>query len=256
MHSLAVAVGFLTILPVPRGTWSSPTPFGRAFAWFPCVGLAIGALLAGVTLGLALALPGALVAALVVALGVLLTGGLHLDGLMDACDGLFSVRTPEQRLAIMRDSHTGAFGVLAAICILLVKFGALSALLVEERTFLLSGLLLAPALSRWAMALASICFPYGRSGESLGSSFHSTAGRFQLVAASASAVLITGVVCATLRAPAWLGACALALSATTTVLLARFALRRIGGLTGDVYGAINEVVEVVVLALFTLQWPR
>ncbi len=154
---------------------------------------------------------------------MLLTGGLHLDGLMDTCDGVFCVRSPEERLVIMRDSHVGAFGVLGAVCLLLVKFAALGALLAGDRQLLLGGLLVAPMLSRWAMVLAAVCFPYGRSGETLGSSFHRTVGPVQL-------------------------------AATLAYLVARFALSRLPGLTGDVYGAINEVIETLVLVTFTLHW--
>jgi len=168
MISLAVAFGFLTVLPVPASTWSAPTPFGRAFSWFPLVGLVLGGILVLAALVVAALVPALVAAALLLLFGVLLTGGLHLDGLMDTCDGVFCVRSPEERLVIMRDSHTGAFGVLGAVCLLLVKFAALSALLAGDQQLLLDALLLAPMLSRWAMVLAALCFPYGRSGETRG----------------------------------------------------------------------------------------
>jgi adenosylcobinamide-GDP ribazoletransferase len=206
-------------------------------------------------LGLSALLPSSVVAALVVTFGVLLTGGLHLDGLMDSCDGLFCVRSPEQRLAIMRDSHTGAFGVLGAVCLLLIKYTAVSALLAGEQWLFIAGLLLAPVLSRWAMAIATVGFPYGRPGQSLGSSFHEGAGRFQLAAASAIALLLVLLICMMLQFSVWIGLAALVGTVLFTVFLARLALVRLPGLTGDVYGAINEVIEVTVLMAFTFRWP-
>jgi adenosylcobinamide-GDP ribazoletransferase len=253
MSSLAAAVGFLTVFPVPARKWSSPMPLGRAFSWFPLVGLVLGGILATAALGLTALLPTSVLGALLVAGGVLLTGGLHLDGLMDTCDGVFAVRSPEERLAIMRDSHTGAFGVLGAVCLLLIKFAALSALLAGDRQLLVGGLLLAPMLSRWAMVLAAVCFPYGRAGETLGSSFQRTVGPMQLVAASTSAFLLVLLIDAGLQIPFWTGGAVLVGVAALTLLLARFALARLPGLTGDVYGAINEVVEAAMLVAFTVR---
>ncbi len=252
MISLAVALSFLTILPVPARTWRSRTLVGHALSWFPFVGLVLGGMLALAALGLGTVLPPAVVAALVLTLGVLLTGGLHLDGLIDSCDGLFCVRSPEQRLAIMRDSHTGAFGVLGAVCLLLIKFAALFALVAGDQRLVLGGLVLAPVLSRWAMVIAAVGFPYGRPGPSLGSSFHEGAGRFQLAAASLSALLVVMLVSSTLQIGLWMGLATLVSTAMLTVLLARFALRRLPGLTGDIYGATNEVIEAVVLVAFTV----
>jgi adenosylcobinamide-GDP ribazoletransferase len=255
MTSLAIAFGFLTVLPVPARTWASPTPFGHAFTWFPVVGLVLGGLLSVAALGLMTVLPPIVVAALLLAGGVLLTGGLHLDGLMDTCDGVFCMRSPEDRLMIMRDSHVGAFGVVGAICLLLVKFAAFSALLASERNLLVGGLLLAPVLSRWTMVLVAVGFPYGRSGETLGSTFHSTVGPTQLAAATIGAGILTVLIAIALHL-GFRGPTTLAGAAVLAYVLARFALSRLPGLTGDVYGAINEVVETMILVSFTISLSR
>ncbi len=152
---------------------------------------------------------------------------------------------------IMRDSHTGAFGVLGGVCLLLVKFAALSALLVGDRQQLLGALLLAPMLSRWTMVLAAVCFPYGRTGDTLGSSFHQTAGRTQLAVASLSAGILTVLIGLVLHL-GMRGPAAFAGAAALTYLLARFVRTRLPGLTGDVYGAINEAVEAMILVGFTI----
>ncbi|HSH82045.1 MAG TPA: adenosylcobinamide-GDP ribazoletransferase [Herpetosiphonaceae bacterium] len=252
MVSLAVAFGFLTVLPVPANTWTSAKPLGRAFTWFPLVGLVLGGILALAALGLVALLPESVVAALLLALGVLLTGGLHLDGLMDTCDGVFCLRSPEERLTIMRDSHAGAFGVLGAVCLLLMKFTALGALLAGDRQLLFGGLLIAPMLSRWAMVLAAVCFPYGRTGETLGSSFHRTVEPMQLATATVGAGMLTVLLGLALHL-GFRGLAAFAGAAVLTYLVAHFALSRIPGLTGDVYGAINEIVEAMALVVFTLR---
>ncbi|MDP8950256.1 MAG: adenosylcobinamide-GDP ribazoletransferase [Actinomycetota bacterium] len=250
LADVAVAVGFLTVVPVPARAWKEPATFGRSFAWFPLVGAALGCVLVAAAFGLDIFLPAPVVAALLVALGVLLTGGLHLDGLMDACDGLFCARPPEERLEIMRDSRVGAFGVLGAVCLLLVKYATLSSLVDGGRGLLLAGLVLAPGLGRWAMVAAVVCFPYGRPGETLGAIFRGEAGPRQLVAASASVLLLAAVVY--LWQGGWIGFYGVLLTggAILTYGLARFALSRLPGLTGDVYGAIGEVVETAGLVAF------
>ena len=248
----AVAVGFLTVVPVPARAWEEPQTFGRSFSWFPLVGFALGCVAAAAALGLDAFLPAPVVAALLVALGVLLTGGLHLDGLMDACDGLFCARPFQERLEIMRDSRVGAFGVLGAVCLLLVKYATLSSLVDGGRGPLLASLILAPMLGRWAMVVAAVCFPYGRPGETLGAIFRGAAGPRQLVAASTSVLLLTAVVY--VWQGGWLGSYgALLAGGVLTYGLVRFALSRLPGLTGDVYGAIGEVVETAGLVAF-LAW--
>ncbi|MGI8650330.1 MAG: adenosylcobinamide-GDP ribazoletransferase [Rubrobacter sp.] len=247
---LAVAVGFLTVVPVPERFWSGKVSFGRSFSWFPLVGLLVGGLLSGVALALLTVLPVQVVAALLVALWVSLTGGLHLDGLMDSCDGLFCAKPPGERLEVMRDSRVGAFGVLGAVCVLLVKFAALSVLLaVEGGVSFVFALIAAPVLGRWAMTFAVVAFPYYRHGETLGESFTREAGVPQLALASG----LTGAVII------GLGTYADGLSVVVAVLvsliavccLAWFAVAKLGGLTGDVYGMICEVVEVAALVAFT-----
>jgi adenosylcobinamide-GDP ribazoletransferase len=234
---IIVALGFLTALPVPRGGVTKPEALARSLAFFPVAGLVVGGLLAGLDWGLSWALPGGVRAALVVGAMLAITRGLHLDGLMDCCDGLFGGFTPERRLAIMRDSRVGAFGVLGAIVVLLLRFSGVTAL---DGAWRVLGLLLPPILGRWAMVLAMVAYPYGRA-EGLGLAFKQAASWRQVALATvAAAILGPGL---------WWpwGAALLPLSGLATVLVASFMLRRLPGLTGDCYGAINEVVEGVVL---------
>jgi adenosylcobinamide-GDP ribazoletransferase len=232
-----VALQFLTHLPTPPGLPVAGPALGRALGWFPVVGLLLGALLVAADALLSWFLPRGLVDVLLLVLLALLTGGLHLDGFMDTCDGLFSLRSPAERLAIFRDSRVGSFGVVGAATLLLLQWAALGALPDAERAKML---LVTLALARWAMVYAIVAFPYGRS-EGLGRVFKEQArGRALLAAtlvAGAAAVLLLGAA----------GLAALALAAAATWLFARYCLGRLPGLTGDTYGALDELVEALLL---------
>lgn len=231
-----VALRFLTALPLPARD-VTPEELGRSAAYFPLVGLFLGVVVAGTDAVLRLALPLSVASAGAVVALVVLTGALHLDGLMDCCDGLFGRRDPERRLEIMRDSRVGSFGVLGAFGLLLVQYAALVELPEHWR---LGGLAVVPAVGRWAMVLAVWGFPYARP-EGLGVAFKEGMGWPQVALATGVAAL----------ASVWLlgyaGAIALIAGGLGAWLLASFVCTRIPGLTGDVYGAINEVVQVVTL---------
>jgi adenosylcobinamide-GDP ribazoletransferase len=245
------AVRFLTILPVPtrsRFTQTAetlPTPIIGS-GYFPLVGLLLGALLVLWTLFLSvpLRLPSLLLAVLVLIAQILLTGGLHLDGLMDSCDGLFGGTSRERKLEIMRDSRVGSFGVLGGACTLLFKFAAFVAL-ADSNYLLPLALLMVLPLARWAMVLAVYIFPSARAA-GLGSNFRQTVTRPRLLVA---AIISLIVVLAVGRLPglaAWFGGTLAAL------LVGAWATRVLGGLTGDIYGAIEEVAEMVALLLLVL----
>jgi adenosylcobinamide-GDP ribazoletransferase len=216
-----------------------PERLARSLAWFPVAGAIVGGLLAALDLALGLALPAGVRSVLVLVALIAVTRGLHFDGLMDACDGLFGGFTPERRLAIMRDSRVGAFGVLGAATDLLVRYAALAALADGWRVV---GLVLPPIAGRWAMVWATRAYPYGRE-EGLGAAFSRGVGWREVALATAGA--------AALGAAVWWpwGALAVLPAWATAAAVARFMLRRLPGLTGDCYGAINEVVELVVLVL-------
>ena len=243
MTGLLAALGFLTALPTP-GT-SSPRALASSVAWFPAVGLLLGGMVAALDAGLQRILPGTVTAALLVAALALLTGGLHLEGLADAADGLFGGQTVEERLRIMRDPTVGAYGVIAVVLVLILKFVAIASLTAPRWP----SLLIVPALGRWSMAWAIVSFPYARS-EGLGSAFR--AGPLALSFASLT-VFLAVAVHLQVKAIAPLGVTAIAAMATTGLML-----RRLPGLTGDCYGAINEICEAAaLLALVALPsiWP-
>src|SRR6266480_7666006 len=149
---LVAAVRFLSVLPVPGraqlfGKDEAAPHLVVGGAYFPLVGLLLACLLWLLVLLLMLLVPQLALAALLVVGLVILTGGLHLDGLMDTCDGLFGGSTRERKLEIMRDSHVGAFGVLGGVCILLLKFAIFSSLDIH---YLALALLMVLPVARWA----------------------------------------------------------------------------------------------------------
>ena len=235
---LLVALNFLTALRLPGAASAGARQLGGAVGFFPLVGLLLGALLLGAQRLLAAALPAPLAAALLLSLWILLSGALHLDGFLDACDGLFGGRSPEQRLHIMRDEAIGAFAFAGGAILLLLKFTAL-----QETAP--AALLLAPTLGRWAMALCIVAFPYARP-EGLGSAMKANADWRQALLASLVAIA------AAWFAAGWLGLLAVGALLVLVILLGRFVLGLIPGFTGDLYGAACELGETLVLLIFVM----
>ncbi|HZP95532.1 MAG TPA: adenosylcobinamide-GDP ribazoletransferase [Candidatus Limnocylindria bacterium] len=233
------AFGFLTILPTPRADMPR-TAFARSVGYFPLVGAALG-LVVGALDAMALRLvPASVASALDLVALAALSGGLHLDGLADSADGMLGARTREDRLAVMRDSRIGAFGAAAVALILLVEYAALSELRGGDR---LAALVTGSALARWAMALALRLFPYARQ-EGLGLAFKDGLGTRDPVLATALAALVAFVVSGA-GAPL-----AIAVAAVVAVGLGRGIAARLGGLTGDSYGAIGEIAFATLLVSF------
>ena len=233
------AILFLTILPLPAKRELTEGDLARIAAYFPLVGALVGgALLLSARLLGALWSPPT-VNALVVVLWGLLTGGLHLDGLADTVDGLCGGTTREERLAIMRDSRVGPLGAATLFGLLLLKFSLLGEL---GGAVYSHALVLAPALGRWAMVCAIFLFPSARE-EGMGHLFKSRCGRRELAVATATALgcalLLFG-----LRGVAVFGGLGLAV-----VAMGWYLSRALGGLTGDTYGALCEVSEVLTLGI-------
>jgi adenosylcobinamide-GDP ribazoletransferase len=240
MTALLAAFQFLSILPPPVRRPFTPDEMSHAVGFFPLVGLVLGVILMAAKLLLDLVLPAAAAAVIVVTLWVILTRALHLDGLMDTCDGVFGGYTVEQRLDILRDSRVGAFGVAGGVLILLAKTAAVASL---DGQGLVP--IMAAVLGRWAMSLAIVIFPYARK-EGLGRAMKDHAGWQQLVLASVTAGL------AAWFGGRWVGMIFAGGAVIICLVLAQFFSRRLGGLTGDTYGAICELIEVCVLIGYTV----
>ena len=248
MVPLRAAISFLTVFPGAPGD-VSPSQLNASRAYYPAVGLLLGLLLVGLEEGLTRVVPVYLTGAILVVVLVVATRGFHLDGLMDTCDGLFGGYTRERRLEIMRDPHVGAFAAAGAASIILLKWAALVSLLSLAESEKVWGLLLFPVISRWGMVVAIASFPYARD-QGLGSVFH---GKPHL-----PPTLIAGgtALAASLLAAGGGGLALFAVGTVLAWLLGRWMTGLLGGLTGDTYGAINEVVEVGTLAVAVALIPH
>jgi adenosylcobinamide-GDP ribazoletransferase len=242
------AIAFYTCLPIPH-TWS--LNFHGIARWIVGVGLLIGGILAIADQGLeSLGMPGLVRSGVVVLLGVWITGGLHLDGAMDSADGL-AVLDPQRRLAVMADSRTGAFGVMAAIAILLLKTAALESIS-EHRWFVLMGV---AGWGRWGQLVAIARYPYLKA-EGKGA-LHKAAIR-SIWEVVPTWILLLGF---SLVPIGFGGQGQLTIPLTTTMAIGGTAIalltgawfhHKLGGQTGDTYGAIVEWSEALLLCLLTL----
>jgi adenosylcobinamide-GDP ribazoletransferase len=236
MKHLRQALGFMTALPVRLPDEYLPGDLGRSAAWFGVVGLLLGGLLLAAWTGAGLIFPRAVSAVLVLALWAGLTGGLHLDGWADCCDGLLHASNPSRRLEIMKDPRLGSFGAAGLVLLLLAKFAALSALTAPW------ALLLAPVCGRWLLMLGGF-YHTARPG-GLGADFQLgfRPWMFALNGLLALGLAIYG---------GWIGLASLAAAGLAGWGFNRLAVRQLGGVTGDVLGATVELVETVVLLVAT-----
>jgi adenosylcobinamide-GDP ribazoletransferase len=248
------AVAFLT----PLGKARVPQP--SSLVWFPLVGGAIGAMLGLLWWGLAKAWPPGVVAALVVAADLGLTGMLHVDGLVDSADGLLPPHlAQDRRLAIMKESTSGAFGIASAVGVLLLRWVGLVA--IKPSIVLLVGIW---AGSRTIMAVVATSVPYARPEGGLASAFiEPDPGTGQRNRRSNRAkrnrrvVGVLGAMVAVGSCLAWRpigGSVTVVVEVVAATLVVWFARRRIGGFTGDVLGAAGIVAETLALVVASARW--
>ncbi len=241
-----------------RSALSFLTPFGRAstpgartMEWFAVVGIVIGLAVAGVWWAAWQVFPPIVAGALAVGADALFTGGLHLDGLADAADGLLPPLPAERRLDVMRDSAVGAFGVVALVVVLVLRFASFSA--TTPAVLAVAGIW---GLSRAAMAVIAWTMPYARPQGGLATAFVGSdeSGTATRPGARSGVILGAGIGACVLLGIVGDGLHGLAALATTAVgcgAVALFARARIGGFTGDVLGAagvIGETLGLVVLS--------
>ncbi len=255
MSFLAV-LRFLTIIPLPWHREVSQEEIGRAVGYFPVVGVVIGLILAGLNWLLSLFLPSMVVNALLLVSLVVITGALHLDGFVDTCDGIGGHKAPEARWQIMSDSRVGGFGIIGAVLLLLVKYVSLNSV---PETLLMATLVIMPVVSRWAVVYAIFAYPYAKPS-GLGKVLKQETGwlRFTLATIVTLGVAIGLARWANIAYFYLVGLVIMVGIWVIVMAMAAYLKRKFSGLTGDTYGAINEVAEVGVLILVLLlahnQW--
>jgi adenosylcobinamide-GDP ribazoletransferase len=243
LSSLLTALRFLTILPISWKSKEDGRFFQASIIWFPVVGLLIGTMAATVVFLSDIILPSSLVAVLAMVFLAGISGCLHLDGLADSGDGLLSARPRQQALDIMRDSRSGAMGVIVLVFVLLGKYAALSAMPVGSMA---TAVFLMPLAGRTAILLTMAVLPYARTGEGLGRLFYSADSRML----GLSTLFFYALVALFFS---WKIAFLLLAAILLTVALFSFwCFRKIGGATGDTLGAACELAELATAVAFTL----
>lgn len=268
MKPFLLAFQFLTIIPVTISGGISGKDLSRSTAFFPVVG-ALQGLLAAVIARASLAeFSGETASVLAIAGLILCNGGFHLDGLADTFDAL-AVKSAgderkdrDKRLAVMKGSTTGAIGVVAVVLVILLKFVFMHELLTKAPADAASSLLfLMPVFSKWVM-VPSLYMGTSARQDGLGKAFIDSV-TVRAVAYSSLFLLLFCAMTASLHLYKVFGAGTLALFfslyaafAVFSFITVRFCTRRFGGLTGDIFGAINEISEILFLFVTVLWLPR
>ena len=245
MRDFITCLEFLTRVRFSKRTDWRDEDFSRSVPYFPLVGLVIGSLLAAVNYGLFyIETPLFLRVTLLLLAEIIITGGLMYDGFMDTADGVFSARSRERMLEIMKDSHVGSNAVLAIIILLLLKIAAYLELSGETLTWVLLTMSVA---TRTFMVVFIVNFPYARK-EGIGHMFTKYVIPFYRY--------IDFAVCAGIIAACGLQYLAVAgICFTVTLIIAQYLKTQLGGLTGDTYGSLTEGgnVSYLLTALFLLR---
>jgi adenosylcobinamide-GDP ribazoletransferase len=237
---LRQALLFLTVLPLSAPPTVQTRELGRSMAYFPLIGLGLGLLLAGANYLLGFFFPPTVGALLVLLLLIFATGALHLDGVADTADGMYGIRDRAARLRIMKDSRVGAMGVVALLCLLLLKVVTLTAIPPALRWPVL---IVLPVVGRWMMVALAVLAPYARSEGGTGSVFVEGVGRRELFLAT---LILAAVLIGFFQL--W-GLTFLAALILIVIALERYFKARLGGVTGDILGAVCEWSEAFFLLL-------
>ncbi|OCL26142.1 cobalamin 5'-phosphate synthase [Orenia metallireducens] len=234
MNSFLLAVQFITRIPINKELDYSDQALAKSMVYYPLIGTLLGGILYLIDYLASLYFGQWVTNSLLILAMVLLTGGIHLDGLMDSCDGLFSGREKEKMLEIMRDSRVGAFGVIGLVTIFLLKFGLLAEVPSNHK---LAILLFFPTISRWSIVYAAFRYPYARK-LGMGKVYADNLKLSDLLVVSMWTLLLA-VFLFRLK-----GILIIVFTWLFIRIISKLVIKKIDGLTGDNYGAINELVEV------------
>ena len=281
MTPFFIALQFLTRLKIVNQTEWSVEDFGKSVVAFPYVGLIIGLILALLYGILSPFIPLVPLMLILVIAEFLITGGLHADGLMDTSDGLFSGRERDRKLEIMKDSRIGSFGVVAFVFVTLLKWQLLTAIPTAE--FIPMALIMMPLMSRGSLVLSIRSYPYARE-QGMGAAFANLAPKHVITYNTLSTffmpivILLIGVILYTLLYGVYsifsiadvgyvvgLGVLVYAtlgifqiniVSMIITYIINRilnhYIVKQLGGTTGDTYGFVVEVTEVLLLLIYII----
>lgn len=235
MRRFLIALQFLTILPIKIKSEIKKEDFGRSLFYFPFTGLLIGLALAAAAFFFRF-LPDITAAACLLAVSIFITGGIHVDGFADTCDGFYGAKPKEEILMIMRDSRIGVMGAVGVTSLLLLKFALFAGI---SKDILWRPLIMMCCFARWIQS-AGCLLPIARA-EGKAAAFIKYARKADIITGGVFVLLIFSVL---------LGAKGILMFFSSIIMPASFiyyARRKIGGMTGDTLGAANEIAEVSVL---------
>jgi adenosylcobinamide-GDP ribazoletransferase len=242
LRTFLFAWQFLTAIPLSRSTHDAkPEELAASMSWYPMVGCLLGLLLVAADVALAQAFLSQVTNIVLIVLLVILTRGLHQDGLADTIDGLAGGRTAQARLAIMRDSHIGAIGATGLFLALALRYAGLNAVPAGEHIAVLMSM---PVIGRWAMVVGAFQVTYARSGGGLAQPFLAHLSWRHITVATG----IAGLALTLLLGP-WAALGCLLIGATLIRLSTAWFHRMFGGVTGDLLGATNEVAEILFIVI-------
>ncbi|MBR5913652.1 MAG: adenosylcobinamide-GDP ribazoletransferase [Selenomonadaceae bacterium] len=252
MDAFLIGLQFLTRITIKTQTEWTEENFGKSVKYFPLIGAVVGLIAAALT-GFFFVVTGGklpiLAGAIAFTLPIIITGGIHCDGFMDSVDGLFSGREREKILEIMKDSRVGAFGAVGLVLLATLEVATLIELLQLSIVWSLAAIFSAPIISRLMMVVTIGKFPYARR-EGMGKAFAKYTTRRTIFFALIETVLIF-VPLIFFDVKIFLTVIfAAIISLGFTFYFGNFAIKKIGGVTGDIYGAVSTLVELIVLIIF------
>ncbi len=254
MREFLIGLQFLTRISIVRQTVWTEESFGGSVKFFPLIGAVLGILYAAAIGGLICATNGGVpifTGAVGFFLSVWLTGAIHCDGLMDSADGLFSGREREKMLEIMKDSRAGAFGVVALVTVAALEISTLAELSRLPVLWIGVAIYSAPVIGRLAMVLVIALFPYARPS-GIGKFFARFTTRKTLAVALVEAILLLAPLNFFSRTVFLISILALIVAIIFALRFGKFVTAKLGGVTGDIYGAVEMLAEIFALITFLL----
>ena len=236
MKSFLAAIQFLTVIPFPKTLATGERELEKSVPFFPVVGLLIGMMAAILGYVMDAVLPPFPACVVVVIFLLAVSGGLHMDGLADAADGFFSARPRERILEIMKDSHIGVMGVIAVVCVIMLKISLLLSLPLSSRPIVI---FLMPLAGRCSLVVMMTVLPYVRSEGGLATLFVKSRSRIHALWAASFLVIAAALTAQ------WMGFATGLVTLAVAALCALYSFQKIGGYTGDTLGAVCEIAEIV-----------
>ena len=244
----------MTRISIVKQTVWTEESFGKSVKYFPAVGAVLGLFYVAIAETLNLLIGGAfpmLTAAVILMAMIILTGGIHCDGFMDTMDGLFSGRDRERMLEIMKDSRVGAFGVVSFVMLSILDFAALSELSRASTLMLIAAIYSAPIIGRLMMVVTIGSFPYARP-EGMGKAFSKYTTRSTIILAAVEALILLSPLILPFTMVIKPLLISLIIALIFTLYFGKFATKKVGGVTGDIYGAVEIISEALVMVSFLL----